>query len=515
MIQNTNSRRRVALIYIRKSVVRDKRDEVSPERQLALCEDEARRHGWTAEVFKDAEGHRSGGSEKKRPEWQRLKKQLVRPDVAAVIVTDISRAGRSRRDLHNFLGEIDQRGIQLLDLKYKFDTTTAAGRLMLGMLINVLAWEREVDSERMIDAIHFKRERGKHVGLAPFGTKRDANGLLVESEDWPACSALLETYAAGAHSYLSLAAHLNALGHRFRNRERQLVPFDREAVRSVVNNTLAYAGYVLKHKGRHVDISLEIDDGDDLLGAIAKHTGAIRGLHAPLISHELAARIVAVRRRSLRPHGKSDRRVYILAPVAFCANCGRPLRGIQMHGIPRYYHGRESCVPRGHRIEAGPLERDVLSRLRAMRLPVARRDDLRRLIERRIATAPEHAEVVAAIHALDQKRERLKSLFIEGDIDREQYDSQRRSVATAIAGLQDKLGPARVDLDVVFAQLDSIADILARGTPQQQRRAVVDLFERVEIDLRGKVARMIPKPWVQMVFREFCEQTDNTNRVVA
>ncbi len=63
--------RRVALIYVRKSVVRNKSDEVSPERQAALCVEEAQRHGWTVEVYRDAEGHRSGGSEKHRPEWQR------------------------------------------------------------------------------------------------------------------------------------------------------------------------------------------------------------------------------------------------------------------------------------------------------------------------------------------------------------------------------------------------------------------------------------------------------------
>src|SRR2546426_1026964 len=83
--------RRVALVYARKSVVKDKRDEVSPERQVTLCTEEAERRGWAYEVYKDAEGHRSGGSEKHRPEWRRLKLQLARADVAAVIVADISR----------------------------------------------------------------------------------------------------------------------------------------------------------------------------------------------------------------------------------------------------------------------------------------------------------------------------------------------------------------------------------------------------------------------------------------
>ena len=59
-----NQRRR-ALIYIRKSMVRNRRDEISPERQLSNCKAVAESHGWLVDegdVYQDAEGHRSGRS---------------------------------------------------------------------------------------------------------------------------------------------------------------------------------------------------------------------------------------------------------------------------------------------------------------------------------------------------------------------------------------------------------------------------------------------------------------------
>ena len=75
----------VALIYVRRSMVRYDEDRASPERQLANCVAVCEEKGWAYEVYEDAEGHRSGRSEKHRPGWQRLKAQLSRAEVVAVV----------------------------------------------------------------------------------------------------------------------------------------------------------------------------------------------------------------------------------------------------------------------------------------------------------------------------------------------------------------------------------------------------------------------------------------------
>ena len=54
----------LALIYVRRSIVRYDEDGASPERQLANCVKVCEEKGWRYEVYQDAEGHRSGGSEK-------------------------------------------------------------------------------------------------------------------------------------------------------------------------------------------------------------------------------------------------------------------------------------------------------------------------------------------------------------------------------------------------------------------------------------------------------------------
>lgn len=57
----------VALVYVRRSMVRYDEDRASPERQLANCVAVCEQKGWAYEVYEDAQWHRSGRSEKHRP----------------------------------------------------------------------------------------------------------------------------------------------------------------------------------------------------------------------------------------------------------------------------------------------------------------------------------------------------------------------------------------------------------------------------------------------------------------
>ena len=61
----------VALIYVRRSMVRYEADRASPEQQLGNCVRVCEEKRWSYELYQDAEGHRSGRSEKHRPDRAR------------------------------------------------------------------------------------------------------------------------------------------------------------------------------------------------------------------------------------------------------------------------------------------------------------------------------------------------------------------------------------------------------------------------------------------------------------
>jgi DNA invertase Pin-like site-specific DNA recombinase len=74
---------------------------------------ESRRPGWiVAEEFVD-EGISGAKGRDKRPEFDRLLKEIVRRKIDVVAVWSVDRLGRSLQDLVGFLGELNAAGCDL------------------------------------------------------------------------------------------------------------------------------------------------------------------------------------------------------------------------------------------------------------------------------------------------------------------------------------------------------------------------------------------------------------------
>ena len=84
-----------------------------------------------------------------------------------LVIWKLGRLGRSLRHLVNTVGELTARGIGLKVLTGEgamIDTTTASGRLMLGIFAALAEFERELIVERTKAGIAAAKARGKHCG---------------------------------------------------------------------------------------------------------------------------------------------------------------------------------------------------------------------------------------------------------------------------------------------------------------------------------------------------------------
>jgi len=97
-----------------------------------------------------------------------------------VVVAKLDRLTRSMRDLHKLLDEVFG-AVELHSVAEKVDTSSAAGRLVLNVLMSVAEWERETIGERTSAALKVKQARGEKLGAAPFG-QRWEEGRLVDDE---------------------------------------------------------------------------------------------------------------------------------------------------------------------------------------------------------------------------------------------------------------------------------------------------------------------------------------------
>ena len=103
-----------------------------------------------------------------RAERKRVLALAQRREIDAVLVTELSRWGRSTTDLLATLKELEARRVSLVALNgMAFDLSTPHGRMMAPLLAGIAEFERELIQERIRSGIAAAKARGKRLGRQP------------------------------------------------------------------------------------------------------------------------------------------------------------------------------------------------------------------------------------------------------------------------------------------------------------------------------------------------------------
>jgi site-specific DNA recombinase len=134
-----------------------------------------------------------------------------------LLIAKLDRLTRSVADLATLLdGYFSARaGCQLWSVADSIDTRTAAGRMVLNILMSVSQWEREAIGERTRDALQHKRAQGERVGKIPFGfdLADDGINLIPNAQEQEGIEHLKRWKLDQPHASLhQLARRLDAMG---------------------------------------------------------------------------------------------------------------------------------------------------------------------------------------------------------------------------------------------------------------------------------------------------------------
>lgn len=89
------------------------------------------------------------GKDTNRPELQRLLHDIRTKKINLVMASELSRISRSMRDFSEIWELMKKSGCGFYSLRENFDTTTAAGEMVLYTLANLAQFERRQVSERV------------------------------------------------------------------------------------------------------------------------------------------------------------------------------------------------------------------------------------------------------------------------------------------------------------------------------------------------------------------------------
>ena len=173
---------KTAVIYARVSSVSDRQ---STDRQVVDLRAFAQREG--IEVVGVYEEHESGARED-RPELLRCVEFLKRGECSTLLVSEISRLGRTVKGVVNTIDELTNVGVNVYFQDINLWTLLPDGteNPMAKIILTVLALGAELERKSIVGRLNSGRERAKAKGVKmgrPHGSKMSDRNLLKKYPD--------------------------------------------------------------------------------------------------------------------------------------------------------------------------------------------------------------------------------------------------------------------------------------------------------------------------------------------
>ena len=198
-------------IYARQSV--DKKDSISIEGQINLCEKEA--EDADIEIYSD-KGF--SGANMNRPSFKRMMSDIQDGKINKVVVYRLDRISRSLLDFAGMINTFKKHNVTFISCSEKFDTSTPIGNAMLSIIMVFAQLERETIQQRIRDNYYQRGKKGMYLGgPAPYGfdkEKTEIDGirtsLLIPNTQAKIVEEMFSLYNSG----LSLGKIAHSLSER-------------------------------------------------------------------------------------------------------------------------------------------------------------------------------------------------------------------------------------------------------------------------------------------------------------
>ncbi len=291
-----------------------------------------------------------------RPALQRLIKDIKKGRINAILVTDLSRLSRSIRDFCTLTDFFKESKTQFLSLKEQFDTTTAAGEMMLFNMVNMAQFERRQISERVILNFHSRAMRGlRNGGSTILGYKIEPTNkstMVVNDKEVPLVEKVFRTYIEEKSLYAT-AAKLREENIPLKGTGEL---WNTQTVKSILHNH-SYIGMREVNKGNKSKDQNELMSHEKYQMVRASWPAILDEATFYTVQKILADNIKGERFRLKN----AKARTFLFSGLAVCGDCGRALVGSTGHGKKnniRYYIHRPiegkpvTCSVKRYRAEA-------------------------------------------------------------------------------------------------------------------------------------------------------------------
>lgn len=373
-------------IYCRVSTEEQKRFGISVDDQKNSLTQYCKRNKYKIYDYYIDEGV-SAGTISKRKEFVRLLKDLDNIDL--IIFTKLDRFSRNVRDANNLLVELDKHNTSFKAIdEDDIDTSTADGRFIFNLKVNLAEHERNKDSERINRVNNYKYKVAKTVctGAKIFGYDIDKNKHLIINEK--EAEQLNELY-----DYYLKTSSLVKTHQWFKNN------VGNKSIGSI-RNYLTDTKYIGKF-------------------TTTKNKELIEDFCPAIIDEDKFYRVQKELKRNIKIYNSNTKRDYIFSGLIICEECG-----FKMAGGTR---GAKTGYTKIYRCKQHYVERNCINTtaLTEMYIEDYLKENILKIAENNILNAQKKKKITRKNKATEikNKMNKLVDLYLNDLIDKDKYNN--------------------------------------------------------------------------------------------
>lgn len=463
-------------IYVRVSTLEQAEEGYSIDEQIDKLKKFCEIKNWTvAKIYKDGG---FSGAKTDRPALNQMIRDAKRKKFDTVLVYKLDRLSRSQKDTLYLIEDVfDTNNIAFVSLQENFDTSTAFGKAMIGILAVFAQLEREQIRERMMMGKMGRAKSGKPMSWAivPFGYSYKNGIYLVNHIQATIVKQIFEEYLDGL-SITKLIDKLNDEGHVGKDKK-----WSHKTIRDILDNPI-YAG-LIRYQER-----------------------IFSGNHEAIINEEIYYKVqeeLKVRQKQAYAQNNNPRPFqakYMLSGLIRCGICGATfeveLRVPRKDGTRRKVYrciSRSKSKKHARTLKKNPsgctspsyemtgLEQTVLAEIEKLRI------DTSILNECLIPSEDENIEVYKEeISKLEKSLEKTVNLYIDDMIPKNILDKKKSSIDQQISSLELKIEDVRplnptLSLNEAKKTLDDIKVKVFDLEYDQQKLIVRKLIKNIKV----------------------------------
>lgn len=387
-----------------------------------------------------------------RPGLQRLLDDVRAEKINMILFTKIDRWSRGVRNYYKLQDILDEHKVDWKTIWEDYDTTTAAGRLQINIMLAIAENESNVTSDRIKVVFKNKLERGEVIsGSVPFGYRIKDKHLEVVEELRPIVQDIFDSYER--------LMGLSKLADYCKDKYEGMSYW---RLKRILQNYL-YIGMHVSGYGIYRDFCTKIIEPEQF---------------------ERVQRLLAMNAKSFKK--AKSKNEYIFTGMLRCADCGRRLGAnagcknrkyaSQMRNVYRcQWHYRDRTCPNNYNITEKTVERKLLEQVKP---------ELEKYLLTVDVKEKEYKSTASVdIGKINTKLEKLRDLYMDDLIDKDHYKTEYERLTKLLQEKEKVEKPRIIDEESIQQFLSMDIELIYKDlTKSERRRLWLSIIDHIVVN---------------------------------